>query len=780
MSLSATSHSTGHYRSLRHRLTITICAFVALVMLLVTFTVAYILRQELYQQAYKGLGDSARSSMIQIENRIAYLVEGTARLAENPFMINGLIDSQARTSDLPRLLENFSSGTSMHSAALLDFDGQPVYQDEHWLPEFNKSTELRAALAMGEIALYNNPANGQMTVIAPIKFYSTTQGALVAAFDLRELVGRHTFREKDGFLRLRTQNNTLISIGLNEQRHYISSHQHPGQETDTPLLQQLGISLEVGIPESQFEAVITTTVTRFIGIGIILTLIAAILAAWVGQGMARPIIELYRRVKNPHSSKCAPLGTNDELEALAEAFDERTRALIAAQQDLKAQRDIFQHEANHDALTGLANRFNFDQQLNLAISHAVRGNLSFVLAYIDLDRFKLINDSLGHPVGDKVLIDVSERLKGLLDEGDRLFRHGGDEFFLLTTASIDPHKDDLLLDRVVTALSGPVIKHGHNLDVRASIGVTRCPQDGNTAQTLTRNCDLAMYQAKKQGGGQYQYFQTALSDQALQRMEIEVGLKRALLEGELVVYYQPQIDMRNGVMTGTEALVRWQHPEQGLIMPGAFIPIAEETRLIIELGNEVLRQACTQQGEWYRAGLNPGRVSVNLAGPQIHEANLVETVCTILQETQCKPQWLELEVTEGFIMQDPARTVPVLNELKEMGILLAIDDFGTGYSSLTYLKRLPVSRLKIDQSFVRTSVIDTNDLAIIEAIIALANKLDLELIAEGVETEEQKNLLLKAGCPYAQGYLYGKPMPALDLAEFIRHTQIGTVSDQLF
>lgn len=773
MKLSTSDQPPKRYRSLQRKLTLTICGFVALVMLIVTFTVAYILRNELYQQAYKGLGESARSSLIQLENRIAYLVEGTARLAENPFMVNGLIDSQARSTDLPPLLANFSSGTSMRSAALLDFDGQPVYQDEHWLPEFNQSTELRAALSMGEIALYNDTANRQMTVIAPIKFYATTQGALLAAFDLRELVSRHAFRENDGFLRLYTKDNSILTLGHNEAINYISSRQRP--TSDTPLLQQLDLSLEAGIPESQFESVITTTVTRFIGIGIILTLIAAILAAWIGQGIASPIIELYRRVKDTRRGACAPLGTHDELEALAEAFDERTHALEVAQQGLQEQRDRFEYEANHDSLTGLPNRFNFNQQLDLAISQAIRSDLSFALAYIDLDRFKLINDSLGHPVGDKVLITVANRLKELLGEGDRLFRHGGDEFFLLLAAGADTCREDELLPRIVAALSSPVIKHGHHLDVRASIGVTRCPQDGNTAQALTRNSDLAMYLAKKLGGGQYQYFHTSLSDQALQRMEVEAGLKQALRQGELRVYYQPQVDMRSGRMTGTEALVRWQHPEKGLLMPGAFIPIAEETRLIIDLGNEVMRQACLQQVEWYRAGFNPGRVSVNLAGAQIHEADLVESIQNVLSLTGCKPQWLELEVTEGFIMQDPARTVPILKQLKEMGILLSIDDFGTGYSSLTYLKRLPVRRLKIDQSFVRNSVMDPNDLAIIEAIIALANKLDLELIAEGVETEEQKKLLLQAGCPYAQGYLYGKPMPALELMEMLRENQTGTI-----
>ena len=760
-----------HYSSLQRKMIITICGFVAVVMLIVTFTVAYILRNELYQQAYRGLSESAQSSLIQLENRIAYLVEGTARLAENPFMVNGLIDSQARVTDLPPLLENFSKGTSMRSAALLDFDGQPVYQDEHWLPEFNQSTELRAALSMGEIALYNDSANRQMTIIAPIKFYATTQGALVAAFDLRKLVEQHAFRENEGFLRLYTENTPILTLGHDEQQNYISSLRQPTAET--PLLQQLGLRLEAGIPKAHFESVIMTTLTRFIGIGIVLTLIAAILAAWIGQGVAAPIIELYRRVKNSQHGRCAPLGTGDELEALAEAFDERTGELEAAQTRLQEQRDRFEHEANHDTLTGLPNRFNFNHELDLAISRAIHGGLNLTLAYIDLDRFKLINDSLGHPVGDKVLRTVAQRLTELLGEGDRLFRHGGDEFFLLFAPAADQNHEQALLPLIVDALAKPVIKQGHPLDVRASIGVSRCPQDGTSAQALTRNCDLAMYQAKKLGGGQFQYFQPALSEQALQKMDIEAGLKRALQQNELRVFYQPQIDMRTGEMTGSEALVRWQHPTKGLLAPGSFIPVAEETRLIIELGNEVMRQACQQQAEWYRRGLNPGRVSVNLAGAQIHENDLVKTVQQILEQTQCRPEWLELEVTEGFIMQDPARSIPTLKQLKNMGILLSIDDFGTGYSSLAYLKRLPVERLKIDQSFVRNAVMDPNDLAIIEAIIALANKLDLKLIAEGVETDEQKKLLLKAGCMHAQGYLYGKPMPATELLTMLQQSRTG-------
>ncbi|SEG03678.1 putative bifunctional diguanylate cyclase/phosphodiesterase [Marinobacterium lutimaris] len=743
--------------SLKRRLVFKVAGFVALAMVVITLAVVYMMRQELGRQAQQMLWESARSSQIQLENRVAYLVEASRRLADNPFMINGLIDTRARQEDLPKLVENFAEGTSLSTLALLDYDGRPVYQAQDWRPEFNQSPELRAALAMGNTAVYMEPGTGQLLIIAPISYYETTQGALVVGFDLVLLVRSHAVRTDSSYLKLFSGGEQVVGVNYNAETDYLTTRLSASEQT--PLLARLDLSLEAGFPQQRFDSIEWTILSRFIGIGLLLTLASAMLAAAIGQSIARPILELYRRVRTVPYRACSPLGTGDELDVLASAFDHRTQALKAAQQELEKQRDRFRHEANHDMLTGLPNRFNFDQRLLEYIGRYHTGNSVFAVIFIDLDRFKLINDSLGHSVGDALLQTVAQRLKLEVDGRDRLFRHGGDEFILISEVGGEESRVYELLDRLIQTLSAPV-RHGErDLDVNASIGVTFYPQDGLDAQTLVRNADIAMYEAKRKGGGRYKRFDQSMSDKVFNRMETEAGLRRAIENRELVVYYQPQVDMNSGRLTGTEALVRWQHPEKGLVMPGAFIPLIEESRLIVDIGEYVLREACRAQADWFRAGYEPGRVSVNLAGGQLHDPGLDRVIAAVLKETGCRPEWLELEVTEGFIMEDPAASVPMLKRLRDMGISLAIDDFGTGYSSLAYLKRLPVTRLKIDQSFVRNSVMDPDDAVIIEAIIALAGKLKLGLIAEGVETHNQTELLLGLGCDQAQGYLYGRPVP---------------------
>ncbi|WP_432695459.1 putative bifunctional diguanylate cyclase/phosphodiesterase [Marinobacterium sp. YM272] len=758
-------------RSLKRRLVFKVAGFVALTMVVITLAVGYMMRQELDRQAQRMLWESARSSQIQLENRVAYLVEATRRLADNPFMINGLIDTRARREDLPKLVENFSEGTALSTLALLDYDGRPVYQAQEWRPEFNQSPELRAALAMGNTALYMEQGSGQLLIIAPITYYQTSQGALVVGFDLGKLVRTHATREDGSYLKLFSADEAVIDVNYNAEIDYLTARIPASEET--PMLARLDLSVEAGAPQQSFDSIVRTTLSRFIGIGLLLTLASAMLAAAIGQSIARPILELYKRIRIVPYRACSPLGTGDELDVLASAFDHRTEALKAAQQELEIQRDRFRHEANHDALTGLPNRFNFDQRLLEYIGRHHTGDTSFALVFIDLDRFKLINDSLGHSVGDRVLQTVTQRLQLELREQDRLFRHGGDEFMLIT--EVNGHEEQFhgLLGRLVQTLAAPVRMGERDLAINGSLGVTFYPRDGQDAQTLVRNADIAMYEAKRGGGSRYRLYDAGMSDTAFNQMETEAGLRRAIEERELVVHYQPQVDMVSGQLTGTEALVRWQHPDKGLVMPGAFIPLVETSRLIVDIGEYVLREACRTQAAWYRAGYKPGRVSVNLAGGQLHDPELDRIIAEILDETGCRPEWLELEVTEGFIMDDPACSIGALKRLRNMGISIAIDDFGTGYSSLAYLKRLPVSRLKIDQSFVRNSVMDPDDSVIIEAIIALAGKLKLDLIAEGVETDNQQELLLKLGCNQAQGYLYGRPMASESLESLLRSSRGG-------
>jgi len=748
-------------RSLRRRLVFKVAGFVALAMAVITLAVVYVMSHELTRQAHLMLAESARSSQIQLENRIAYLVEATRRLADNPFMINGLIDARAREEDLPKLVRNFAEGTSMSTFDLLDYDGAPVYQAQTWRPEFNHSPELRAALAMGNTALYTDAASRQLLIIAPISYYDTTQGALVVGFDLARLVSSHALRDESSSLSILVAGVQLLEINHNDEVDYFRLRVRPDERA--PLLTQLELEIEAGVPKSQLDSVVMETLSRFVGISLVLTLASAMVAAGIGKGIARPVLELCERVRDDAEPKCSPLGTGDELELLAGAFDQRTAALRSARFELEQQRDRFRYEANHDTLTGLPNRANFEHRLQERIAGSGESSPGFCVVFIDLDRFKLINDSLGHPTGDLVLRIVAQRLLLEIGEEDDLFRHGGDEFILITAGGAQN-----LAKRFVGTLSQPVRMGEHDLDVSASIGITAFPRDGRDVETLVRNADIAMYRAKNAGGGQYRHYDTQMGEVAFARMETEAGLRRALEREELVVHYQPQIDMRGNSLIGSEALVRWQHPERGLVMPGAFIPVAEESRLIVDIGRYVLREACSQQAQWYRQGYNPGRVSVNLAGPQILDPELVDDVEEILMQTGCRPQWLELEVTESFIMRDPAGTITTLKRLRAMGISLAIDDFGTGYSSLAYLKRLPITRLKIDQSFVRNAVMDPDDVAIIEAIAALAAKLKLDLIAEGVETDSQKALLLQYGCDKAQGYLFSRPVAAVEFDKLLK------------
>lgn len=756
-------------RSLKRRLVFKVAGFVAVSMVVIILAVVYMMRQELRNQALNMLNESARSSQVQLENRIAYLVEATRRLADNPFMVNGLIDTRARKEDLPKLVENFSAGTSLSTLALLDYDGRPVYQKQNGGLEFNSSPELRAALAMGNTALYIKNDSDQLLIIAPISYYETTQGALVVGFNLARLVNAHANREQGTYLSIANTEGRLFSVNRRDDIAYLSTRLSASEKT--PLLARLDLTLEVGRAQHEVDSIVGNTLSRFIGIGLLLTLASAMVAAGIGQSIARPILELYKRIRTVPYRACSPLGTGDELDVLASAFDHRTEALKSAQQELEKQRDRFRHEANHDVLTGLPNRFNFDQRLLEAIGRHHTCDLSFALVFIDLDRFKLINDSLGHSVGDEVLRTISQRLQLVLKPRDWLFRHGGDEFMLITEVNGDEERLYRLLHELLGTLAKPVQMGERDLDINGSIGVTLYPRDGKDAQTLVRNADIAMYEAKRAGGRRYRLFDASMSDAAFNQMETEAGLRRALEQGELEVYYQPQVDMSTGQLIGTEALVRWQHPVKGLVMPKAFIPLVEGSRLIVDIGEYVLREACKAQVAWYRAGYEPGRVSVNLAGAQLHDPELDRFVEEILEETGCRPEWLELEVTEGFVMEDPASAIAALKRLRAKGISLAIDDFGTGYSSLAYLKRLPVTLLKIDQSFVRNAVMDPDDAVIIEAIIALAGKLNLGLIAEGVETDNQQELLLKLGCFNAQGFLYGRPMQGEMLESLMRSSR---------
>ena len=418
------------------------------------------------------------------------------------------------------------------------------------------------------------------------------------------------------------------------------------------------------------------------------------------------------------------------------------------------------HQARHDPLTALPNRLLLDELLSHAIDSAERAKSMFALLFFDLDRFKNINDTLGHPAGDIVLREMADRLRDGLRDGDILSRLGGDEYVVVLENITGPQQAAHVADKVLGWLSAPMILEQRQLSVTGSIGIGIYPNDGKDVTTLMKNADNAMYMAKHHGGNGYQFYTPELTHKAQRFFAMEAALRQSVAREQLELYYQPQLDISSGELVGAEALLRWHHPERGLIGPVDFIPLAEETGLIVEIGTWVLRTACEQAVAWQRQGVGLAKISVNLSPKQIGDARLVQTIADIITETGIPPQTLKLEITETGIMRHAEQAEQILTELKALGVSLSIDDFGTGYSSMSYLKRFPVDELKIDRSFIRDIPEDRDDAAIAAAIIALGHSLRLEIVAEGVETREQQDFLTQQRCTRAQGYLYSKPLAA--------------------
>jgi len=427
--------------------------------------------------------------------------------------------------------------------------------------------------------------------------------------------------------------------------------------------------------------------------------------------------------------------------------------------------------ANYDALTTLPNRTLFRDRLEHAMAHARRYNHLVVLMFLDVDRFKAINDSLGHLVGDQLLQAVSERLRSCAREGDTVARLGGDEFTIVMEGVSDISDADAVAKKVIEAMSRSYVLEGHDVFVTASIGITIYPSDSDDIDSLIRNADTAMYRAKQAGRNNYQFYTEDMNTRAIENLLLQNNLRQALESEEFLLYYQPQIDLGSGDMIGMEALIRWQHPELGLLSPKQFISIAEETGLIIPIGEWVLRKACLQLKEWQANGLPLYRVSVNLSACQFKQKNLVEMISQVINETGVNPQYIEIEITEGVLVDDEELAIDILHRLKALGMRISIDDFGTGYSSLSYLKRFPLNTLKIDKSFIRDIITDPDGAAITEAIIALGHSLRLKVIAEGVESQEQLSFLSPRGCDEVQGFFFSEPLPASVIVDWMREKQ---------
>lgn len=443
---------------------------------------------------------------------------------------------------------------------------------------------------------------------------------------------------------------------------------------------------------------------------------------------------------------------------------------------IKEAQDRLEYTAHHDALTGLPNRLLFRDRMEQALAVSRRLGTSVALLFVDLDRFKVINDTLGHEAGDLLLQEVARRLVGCMREEDAVARTGGDEFVVIQKGLAHPEDAALLATRILEEAGRPFSLAGHEIVTSLSIGISLCPQDGDDAGALLKNADAAMYRAKEKGRNGYQYYSNEMTAAGVERLQLESDLRLALQRDELRVHYQPQVDLATGRIVGAEALVRWQHATRGMVPPAVFIPMAEDSGMIGRIGEWVLNTACRDARAWQLQGLPPLRVAVNVSGRQLAHDDVAERVAVALRSAGLDATWLEVEVTESVVMQDAARAISTLNTLKEMGVALAIDDFGTGYSSLSYLKRFPIDKLKIDKSFVDGMVEDPGDAAIAIAIIAMAHSLRHTVIAEGVETEAQVDFLRVQGCDEAQGYYFCRPLAAPAFTEFLRQADTGSAS----
>jgi diguanylate cyclase (GGDEF)-like protein len=479
---------------------------------------------------------------------------------------------------------------------------------------------------------------------------------------------------------------------------------------------------------------------------------------WAGQWdvdernmRPRQSFEMWREVKKGLAQEW----TTNEIK-LAQTLG--THLYMAVMQ--RRVEDMIRHQASHDRLTGLPNRLLFDERLSLALAYAYQQGEMLAVMFLDLDRFKVINDTLGHAIGDQLLQQVAQRISGCLKKSDTIARWGGDEFTLILPQINSANDATKIAKRIIRTLNEPFTCGKQEFHVTTSIGIALAPYDGEDAETLLKNADTAMYRAKQQGKNSFQLYAADMNTQALEQLVLANDLYKALNRGEFLLHYQPQVDLKTGKIVGTEALVRWQHPVRGLVPPNQFIPLAEETGQIAAIGEWVLQTACAQNQAWQAAGYPPIRVAVNLSARQFQQQNLAQLIHRVLAETGLKAQYLEVEITESIAMQDIHVTIAVLDELRTMGVHISMDDFGTGYSSLATLKRFPLHTLKVDREFVKDLMTNSKDAALIQAIVTLGHGLDLDVIAEGVETLEQQEFLYSIGCDAMQGYLFSKPLPA--------------------
>jgi len=470
---------------------------------------------------------------------------------------------------------------------------------------------------------------------------------------------------------------------------------------------------------------------------------------------------------------------NRLIEEITERKNAENALKISEEKYRLAIEDSNNSNVYYDQLTYLPNRFLIERIASSELVTAGENKSKVSIMYMDLDNFKDVNDTLGHTVGDELLKKVGKLIENTTSNLETVGRLGGDEFILVLSQANTKEKVTEYANKIIGLFNKPIVINEREIFITTSIGIAMYPDDGKDFNTLSKSADMAMYNAKGLGKNRYKYFTAELNKAAIEKSEVEDGLRHAIQNKELKVFYQAQINLKTARIDGMEALVRWFHPEKGMISPTKFIPLAEETGLIIPIGNIVLYEACIQNKMWQEIGFAPLRVAVNLSAKQFEQENLVEVIQEILAKTRLEPKWLELEITESIIMKNFELSIEILNKFRGMGIHVSLDDFGTGYSSLNYLKRLPIDTLKIDKSFVDNITQDSNDEIIAKAVIELAHKMGLEVVAEGVEEVEQLNFLKEQKCDKIQGFLFSKPVSEEDFQKLIKSSQTYKNNKQL-
>ncbi|UTJ05570.1 bifunctional diguanylate cyclase/phosphodiesterase [Arcobacter roscoffensis] len=742
-------------KSIKNRVVLQVSGLIATAIILMITMVSFMMVNNINTELNKLLKNKTLDSQKRLEQRLSYLIESSIILSKNELIINSLIDKQTKEKVLNILVKNYMQDKSVVSLSVVDFDGNAIFKSLKKIPKYNSSTKLRATLALGEITTYIKNDTNNIVVIVPISYYNTTQGALITVFDLNAIGKNITLKNNTyDYLKLKHLDNMIFSYNYQDDTKYYSyvtkSH------NNNYYIKKLGIDVELGTQSSKYEEPIKEALIRLISIGILFILAGLLISQVLAKEITEPILRLYHKVKSSNKDTlCSPIGTNDELEQLAQAFDEKSLKL--------------QYQVEHDSLTDLPNRVLLLDRINQAIKHSNNINKKLVIFFIDLDHFKEINDSLGHTTGDELLKKVSIILTNITKEHtNTVARLGGDEFVVFVENISTNEQIIDIAQNIMDSFSLSKIINGYELFISCSIGVSVFPEDGKTTEALIKNADAAMYKAKELGRNNYQFYSKEMTKKAMERVEIEKELRNAIQNEEFEVHFQPQISIKNESIIGVEALVRWMHPQKGMISPIKFIPLAEEIGVIESIDKIVMKKAMKSFVEIKQKGFDLGTLSLNVSMLQINkDNNFIKDLKQIIEDTKIDTTKIIIEITETQVMKDINKTIKILEEIRSLGMKIAIDDFGTGQSSLSYLKKLPINKIKIDQSFIRDLPQDKDDYELTKAIIAIAKSMNMNLIAEGVETKEQAELLLEEGCFEAQGYYYYKPLGIKALKQVI-------------